>query len=77
MEKQHLNDLINKAKANNRNKTVQKVVPVKTNTSDEVQFSFYLEKTLLKRLKQNALDNNQSIKKSINRALEIYLKTDT
>lgn len=76
MEKQHLIDLINKAKANKRNSYVQKVVHAKNITSDEIQFSFYLEKTLLKRLKKHALDNNQSIKKTINKALEIYLKAD-
>ena len=72
MEKQNLNDLISKAKASNQEKAIQKVVPVKTKTTTEVQFSFYLEKTLLKQLKQHALDNNESIKNTINKALKMY-----
>jgi len=77
MEKQNLNDLISKAKASNQGRAIQKVVPVKAKTTPEVQFSFYLEKTLLKQLKQHALDNNESIKNTINKALRMYLKTDS
>ena len=76
MEKQSFNDLISKAKAKNQKKTIQKVTPVTTKTTVEVQFSFYLEKTLLKQLKQRALDDNESIKNTINKALNMYLKTD-
>lgn len=76
MEKQSFNDLISKAKAKNQKKTIQKVTPITTKTTEEVQFSFYLEKTLLKQLKQRALDDNESIKNTINKALNMYLKTD-
>ncbi|WP_417443275.1 hypothetical protein [Joostella sp.] len=76
MEKQNFNDLISKAKAKNQKNTIQKVTPVTTKATEEVQFSFYLEKTLLKQLKQRALDDNESIKNTINKALNMYLNTD-
>ena len=47
MEKQNFNDLINKAKANNQAKTIQKVVPIPAKETEEVQFSFYQDKTTL------------------------------
>ncbi|MDO6812253.1 hypothetical protein [Tenacibaculum soleae] len=74
MEKQNLNDLINKAKASNQIKTIQKVIPVSVKETEEVQFSFYLDKNLLKRLKQEALNQDESIKNIINKALENYLE---
>lgn len=69
MEKQNFNDLINKAKANNQVKTIQKVVPVPIKQTEEVQFSFYIEKELLKKLKLKALENETSIKNLINEAI--------
>lgn len=75
MEKHNFNDLINKAKASNQIKTIQKVVPVSVKETEEVQFSFYLDKNLLKRIKQQALNQDESIKNIINKALENYLKT--
>ena len=75
MEKQNFNDLINKAKASNQIKTIQKVVPVSVKETEEVQFSFYLDKNLLKRIKQQALNEDETIKNIINKALENYLKT--
>lgn len=76
MEKHNLNDLINKAKANNQNKIIQKVTPIKKDFEDEIQFSFYLSKDLLKQMKQKALDENHSIKSIINYALRSYLKIE-
>ncbi|CAM1340192.1 MULTISPECIES: hypothetical protein [Tenacibaculum] len=75
MEKQNFNDLINKAKANNQAKTIQKVVPIPTKENEEVQFSFYLDKNLLKKIKQHALNKDKSIKNIINKALENYIKS--
>ena len=75
MEKQNFNDLINKAKANNQAKTIQKVVPIPAKENEEVQFSFYLDKNLLKKIKQQALNEDKSIKNIINKALENYIKT--
>ena len=74
MEKQNFNDLIQKAKANNQTRTIQKVVPVSIKETEEVQFSFYLDKNLLKKIKQHALNEDESIKNIINKALENYLK---
>ncbi|GFD73892.1 hypothetical protein KUL113_33120 [Tenacibaculum sp. KUL113] len=76
MEKQNFNDLINKAKASNQVKTIQKVIPVTVKEIEEVQFSFYLDKKLLKRIKQQALNKEDSIKNIINNALEDYLKNN-
>ncbi len=76
MEKQNINELISKAKASGQSKTVQKVIPVKNSQNEEVQFSFYLSKQLLKQLKQKALDSNKSIKTIINNALKAYLEKE-
>ena len=73
MEKQNINDLIKKAKANNQPKTIQKVVSVDKKENNEVQFSFYLSKILLKQLKQKALNEDESIKNIINEAIKNYL----
>ena len=53
MEKTDFNELINKAKAssNSNNRATQKVVPLISKKADEVQFSFYIKKVLLKKLK--------------------------
>lgn len=69
MEKQNINELINKAKASNQTKTIQKVVPVSVKETEEVQFSFYIEKELLKKLKLKALQEETSIKQLINEAI--------
>lgn len=73
MEKHNINDLINKAKASNQKKTIQKVTPITKSDKNEVQFSFYLSKELLKQIKQKALDENETMKNIINKALEQYL----
>lgn len=74
MEKQNFTDLINKVKTSKATKAIQKVVPVTIKENEEVQFSFYLNKNLLKRIKQLALNEDESIKNIINKALENYLK---
>ena len=74
MEKQNFNDLINKAKPSKQKKTFQKVVPITIKETNEVQFSFYLDKNLLKKIKQEALNKDDSIKNIINKALENYLE---
>ena len=74
MKDNKINDLIEKAKANSSAKAIQKVVPLKKKEVDEVQFSFYLDKKLLKEIKLLALDKNESIKAIISNALENYLK---
>ena len=74
MEKQNFKDLINKAKASDQIKIIQKVVPVTSKEIDETQFSFYIDKKLLKKLKQKALNNDESIKNTITFAIKKYLK---
>lgn len=74
MEKHNFKALIDKAKSNNTSKTIQKVIPVKEKNLEEIQFSFYLDKSLLKKIKLHALNTDQSIKNIINLALDSYLK---
>ncbi len=69
MEKQNINELINKAKSSNQNKTIQKIVPVILKETEEIQFSFYIDKVLLKKLKTKALHEETSIKHLINEAI--------
>lgn len=76
MAKQEINSLIDDVMASNQRKAIQKVVPVKEKSNSEVQFSFYLEKELLKKIKLQALQEEESIKSIINKALENYLKTN-
>ena len=73
MEKTDFNNLINKAKASNSNKKIQKVTPVSSKTIDETQFSFYIEKELHKKLKLKALQEDASIKSIVNKCIETYL----
>ncbi|MDD7914096.1 hypothetical protein H9I45_00880 [Polaribacter haliotis] len=75
MEKQNISDLINKVKSNEQNKTTQKVLPI-AEKKDDVQFSFYIEKSLLKKLKQKALNNDVSIKSIIINAIENSFKAN-
>jgi predicted HicB family RNase H-like nuclease len=74
MEKQNINDLINKAKSSNQKKTIQKIVPVAPKEIVEIQFSFYLEKELLKKLKLKALQEDTSMKQLVNDAIKSFLK---
>ena len=73
MEKQNINDLINKAKSSNQQKAIQKIVPIVTKEIEEVQFSFYLEKELLKKLKLKALQEDTSMKQIVNDAVKSFL----
>lgn len=73
MAKENFNDLINKVKSNNQPKTIQKVVPITSKEHEEVQFSFYLEKELLKRIKLKAIEEDKSIKAIINQVLTTYI----
>ena len=75
MEEQNINELINKAKSANKNKTIQKVVPIKIKDTEEVQFSFYIEKELLKSLKLKALQQDTSMKQLVNDAIKKSLKS--
>ena len=74
MEKQNINDLINKAKSSNQQKAIQKIVPIVTKEIEEVQFSFYIQKELLKKLKLTALQEDTSMKQIVNDALKESLR---
>ena len=74
MDKQNINELINKAKSSNQQKTIQKIVPISIKEIEEVQFSFYLEKELLKKLKLKALQEDTSMKQLVNDAIKKSLK---
>ena len=56
MESESMNDLINKVKSSNNQNQIQKVVPVLSKEIEEVQFSFYIEKELYKKLKLKAFE---------------------
>jgi hypothetical protein len=75
MEKQNINELINKAKSSNQGKTIQKIVPVTTKETKEIQFSFYMEKSLLKKLKLKAIQEDTSMKQLVNDAIKNSLKS--
>ena len=69
MESESMNDLINKVKSKNQQSTIQKIVPVTNKKIEEVQFSFYVEKELYKRLKLKAFQNEISMKEIVNDAI--------
>ena len=69
MESESMNDLINKVKSKNQQSTIQKIVPVTNKKIEEVQFSFYVEKELYKRLKLKAFQNEISMKEIVNNAI--------
>ena len=70
MEKQNMNELINKAKSSNQSRTIQKIVPITTKGIEEIQFSFYMEKELLKKLKLKAVQEETSLKQLVNNAIK-------
>ena len=76
MEKQNMNELINKAKSSSQSRTIQKIVPITTKGIEEIQFSFYMEKELLKKLKLKAVQEETSLKQLVNNAINSYLTTN-
>ena len=70
MESESMNDLINKVKSNNQQNQIQKVVPVLSKEIEEVQFSFYIEKEIYKKLKLKAFQEDTSMKQLVNDALK-------
>jgi len=73
MEKSDFSKLINQAKEKPVKKVIQKVIPIVFEEVNEVQFSFYIKKILLKQLKVRALEEEQSIKYLINESIKAYL----
>lgn len=69
MESESMNDLINKVKSSNNQNKIQKVVPVLSKEIEEIQFSFYIEKELYKKLKMKAFEKEKSMKEIVNDAI--------
>ncbi len=76
MKKSDISDLIKQVKSANKARHIQKITPVKALNKAEIQFSFYIEKKLLKSVKLKALENEVSIKLIINSALKSYLENE-
>ena len=73
MKSDNINDLINKVKSNNEQNKIQKIVPVSIKEIEEIQFSFYIEKDLYKKLKLKAINEEISMKEIMNEALRIFI----
>lgn len=73
MKSENINDLINKVKSNNEQNKIQKIVPVSVKEIEEIQFSFYIEKDLYKKLKLKAINEEISMKEIINEALRKFI----
>ena len=73
MKSDNINDLINKVKSNNEQNKIQKIVPVSIKEIEEIQFSFYIEKELYKKLKLKAINEEMSMKEIMNEALRKFI----
>ena len=69
MESESMNDLINKVRSSNNQNQIQKVVPVLSKEIEEVQFSFYIEKELYKKLKLKAFEKDITMKEFLHNAI--------
>ncbi|MDO6818929.1 hypothetical protein [Zobellia sp. 1_MG-2023] len=74
MAKSEFDSLIAQARASQTKKTIQKIVPEKVKSSNEKQFSFYIDKTILRQLKSRAIEEDRSLKAIINESILNYLK---
>lgn len=73
MKSDNINDLINKVKSNNEQSKIQKIVPVSIKEIEEIQFSFYIEKELYKKLKLKSINEEISMKEIMNEALRKFI----
>lgn len=73
MSKTEFNNLIAQARASKPNKSIQKEVQEIPIDKNEKQFSFYIDKTILKKLKSKALEEDRSLKSIINESIQKYL----
>lgn len=73
MSKTEFNNLIAQARASKPDKSIQKVVPETSIDKNEKQFSFYIDKVLLRKLKSKALEEDRSVKSIINESILSYL----
>lgn len=69
MESKNINDLINQVKSKNHQNQIQKIVPVSKKETEEVQFSFYIEKELYKKLKLKAFEKDITMKEFLHNAI--------
>lgn len=73
MKSENINDLINQVKSNNEKNIIQKIVPVFNKDIEEIQFSFYIEKELYKKLKLKSINEEMSMKEIMNEALRKFI----
>ena len=73
MKLDNINDLISKVKSNNEQNKIQKIVPVSIKEIEEIQFSFYIEKELYKKLKLKSINEEMSMKEIMNEALRKFI----
>lgn len=73
MKSDNINDLISKVKSNNEQNKIQKIVPVSIKEIEEIQFSFYIEKELYKKLKLKSINEEMSMKEIMNEALRKFI----
>ena len=73
MKSDNINDLINKVKSNNEQNKIQKIVPISIKEIEEIQFSFYIEKELYKKLKLKSINEEMSMKEIMNEALRKFI----
>lgn len=73
MKSENINDLINQVKSNNEQNIIQKIVPISNKEIEEIQFSFYIEKELYKKLKLKAINQEMSMKEIMNEALRKFI----
>ncbi|SDS99495.1 hypothetical protein SAMN05192545_2526 [Maribacter dokdonensis] len=74
MSKEEFNDLIVKVQASKPEKSIQKVAPEESINKNAKIFSFHIDKTVLKKLKAKALEEDRSVKSIINESILNYLK---
>lgn len=73
MKSENINDLINQVKSNNEQNIIQKIVLISNKEIEEIQFSFYIEKELYKKLKLKAINQEMSMKEIVNEALRKFI----
>lgn len=73
MKSDNINDLISKVKSNNEQNKIQKIVPVSIKEIEEIQFSFYIEKELYKKLKLKSINEEMSMKEIMNEVLRKFI----
>ena len=73
MKSDNINDLISKVKSNNEQNKIQKIVPVSIKEIEEIQFSFYIEKELYKKLKLKSINEEMSMKEIMNEAIRKFI----